>query len=477
MRSHLPRHTAGVVVGPASDRDLFTVAWAITDDADAAVAAVHAGAGSLAGVVLEAIGRARITEKLPAGLLDVDPIPLTESDEEPLIVAEAASAEGLATVARIAGEALAPADRAVLALTDRLGLDGADLAAALERSPGTVTADVQAARERAEHVVGSIVFAAIGRAACADLSAALDTLGTDPAAIDIAARVAEHVTTCALCADRRRGLVPAATLLAGVPVPPPPPSLRRAAALTTPAGPAPRSRAPRRRLAVIAIVAVAAGIAGGSAIAVATRPDHRPAAARGDLVASTTDVDLAANRLTAAVILQNGSGRAAPFRVSADVPWLSVTPATGELPPGGSTALTVNIDRTAAPEGANRGQLHVISPAGNSVVAVTATVEHAPVLGTLTVSPSSIAAAKCPGPNQAEVTVPVVEESGLTLVLLHWKTTTPRPEAAPMTTERTVAKGSLGPFAAGQVTWWVTATDTHGNTATSPQQTLTVTGC
>ena len=47
-----------------------------------------------------------------------------------------------------------------------------------------------------------------------------------------------------------------------------------------------------------------------------------------------------------------------------------------------------------------------------------------------------------------------------------------------MTGEATSFLGSLGPFAkAGNVQWWVSATDIRGNRAASSPQLLRVTGC
>ena len=84
---------------------------------------------------------------------------------------------------------------------------------------------VQAATDQAEHVIGAVLLARVGRDDCAGLAdVALESVGV--AAEKLAAGVVEHSGGCPACGDRRRALVPVTTLLAGVPAEPAPAELK-----------------------------------------------------------------------------------------------------------------------------------------------------------------------------------------------------------------------------------------------------------
>jgi hypothetical protein len=140
--------------------------------------------------------------------------------------------------------------------------------------------------------------------------------------------------------------------------------------------------------------------------------------------------------------------------------------------------LTVILDRSAAPEGANRAEVRISSGSSHNALVITkAVVERAPVIGTLMVTPPQLSAAACAAPSTADVAGRIVEEAGLASVQLHWRAGLQGEITAPMQEDKGVQRGTLGPFPAGSVVWWVTATDLRNNIATTPQQTLHVAAC
>src|SRR5207248_11169259 len=144
---------------------------------------------------------------------DAAPPPPLAAD---LIEAGPGAPDELQRIARAATLLLDPVQRGCLDLALRQGLEGEVLSEALGVAPGLASVSVQAATDQAEHVIGAVLLARVGRDDCPGLAdAALDGIGQP--AEKLAAAVVEHGETCAACGDRRRALVPVTTLLAHVP--------------------------------------------------------------------------------------------------------------------------------------------------------------------------------------------------------------------------------------------------------------------
>ena len=112
---------------------------------------------------------------------------------------------------------LEPRDRAVLDLSVRQGLDGAELADALgvRREHAYVLASN--VRKRVERALGALLVARLGRRDCPELAAMLaDWDGAY--APDVRRRVTRHVDSCETCFERRRALASPIALLATVPI-------------------------------------------------------------------------------------------------------------------------------------------------------------------------------------------------------------------------------------------------------------------
>jgi RNA polymerase sigma factor (sigma-70 family) len=124
---------------------------------------------------------------------------------------DAADAEQLVAVLRLAADGLDDRDRMVMEL-QLADLDGDELAAALGTSTATAYQQVHRMKERLERSIGAVMVARQGRADCAELDRLL--AGWDGTfSVLWRKRVARHVDGCEVC-DRRRRAVPA-TLLGG----------------------------------------------------------------------------------------------------------------------------------------------------------------------------------------------------------------------------------------------------------------------
>jgi hypothetical protein len=335
----------------------------------------------------------------------------------------------------------------------------------------------------------------VGRDDCPGLAdVALAAVGM--AAEKLAAAVVEHGESCPACGDRRRALVPVATLLANVPAVPAPPELtttvdprRRGGivrALRPPSWPtgrataAPRAGGWRRGLVIgsagVVVVLVAA-------VAVLwPRPGGeiaRTAAPGGQLAVDATPVDFGPSAVQAGVRISNAGREPLVFEARAAVPWISFVGGEGTLDPGADVVVSAVLDRSRAPEGAADGEIRVQSNGGSAVVPVRAVVERAPELSGVEVTPQAVMVRRCPGSTPAQVRAAIVEESGLGAVELHWVRPRMAEQVSPMSGEAQASYlGSLGPFdTPGVVRWWVSAVDIRNNRAASPPQVLRVGGC
>ncbi|KMO69675.1 RNA polymerase sigma factor [Mycolicibacterium chlorophenolicum] len=157
----------------------------------------------------------------------VDAVPEVASSEAGPEVLAARSA--LADLVTEAAGGLSDRDRVVLELSYYHGLDGPELAEALEASPAAATKMVQRLRDTVERSLGALLVAGnAGRGpnACAGLAAVLD--GWDGRfTVLMRKRVARHIEACGQCDDERRRRVSPQALLGATPVfVPAPPELR-----------------------------------------------------------------------------------------------------------------------------------------------------------------------------------------------------------------------------------------------------------
>lgn len=467
---------------------LFDFALAVTGDSQRAVAAVREG---VAGAV-ECYGpgptRAAVMScvfAIAARTAEAPP-PLDLA----LIQPGPGSPDELQRLARAATRLLDPIQRGCLDLAVRQGLEGEELSEALGVAPGLASVSVQAAVEQAEHVIGAVVLARVGREDCpglADIS--LEAVGGP--AEKLAAAVVEHGESCPACGDRRRALVGVTTLLANVAPVPAPPALkkavdRRRGGVVRVLRPASRTvgverRAERRHRWVVA------GAAGAAVLvaAVALLWPHRGgeiaaiAAPGGQLAVDVAPIDFGAGGVQAEVRIANTGREPLVFETRSAVPWISFVGGQGTVDPGGNVVVSAVLDRSRAPEGAAGGEIRVQSNGGSAVVPVRAVVERAPEVSAVEATPQTVVIRRCPGATPAQVRAAVVEESGIAAVDLHWARSGMAEQVSPLSGDsKSSYLGALGPFdTPGDVRWWVTAVDIRNNRAASPPQLLRVGSC
>jgi hypothetical protein len=159
-------------------------------------------------------------------------------------------------IAEAAG-GLSDRDRAVLQLAYHHGMDGPELAEALEVSPSAATKMVQRLRDTVERSLGALLVCRRAKAdpqACPELAAVLE--GWDGTfTVLMRKRVARHIESCPICDEERRLRVTPAALLGATPVLVPAPGWLRERTLeavelpsgTTPSGPGAGTAAGSRR--------------------------------------------------------------------------------------------------------------------------------------------------------------------------------------------------------------------------------------
>jgi RNA polymerase sigma factor (sigma-70 family) len=150
----------------------------------------------------------------------------TVSDEIPDSVSHDPNPETLAArteLADLVNEAaggLSDRDRTVLELSYRHGLDGADLADALEVSQATANTIVHRLRETVERALGALLVSRRVRSnpnECPELAEILE--GWDGQfTVLMRKRIARHIEGCPTCDEERRRLVNPVALLGAVPV-------------------------------------------------------------------------------------------------------------------------------------------------------------------------------------------------------------------------------------------------------------------
>ncbi|MCX6398588.1 MAG: sigma-70 family RNA polymerase sigma factor [Propionibacteriales bacterium] len=371
-----------------------------------------------------------------------------------------------------AAEGLNERDRALLDLHLRQGLDGAELAEAMDVTPANAYVMLSRVRDQVERSLGALLIARRGSDDCDDLAELLKDWdgGFSPL---IRKRVARHIDGCDVCESRRKLMVSPLALLAGVPAFAAPLALRDRVlederlvsyyvdSPVTPTPPAPPAEGDgdgRRRRLLVALVAVLLLIGGGiGAIAVlpdgdddvvdtptSTAPSDAPTtpsptatetasptastpsepsssatsdaptiAAPADLRVSTRTLRLGTNGTAGNVQLSNVGGTALDFTAKSRAGWLSVSTGSGSLDPDAQTPLRITANRSGLAEGSHSGQVAVTWSGGTEVITVNLTVNRPPVIGAIRYSGS------CNVPVSATVT----DGSGIRSVRVTWSGT------------------------------------------------------
>jgi hypothetical protein len=491
---------------------LYDFALSVTGDAERAVAAVREAVPA----AVEAYGPG-VTRPVLFG--SVFAVAVRDAAAPPplwadLIQPGPGSPDELQRLSRAATLLLDPVQRGCLDLALRQDLEGEELSEALGVAPGLASVSVQAVTDQAEHVIGAVLLTRVGREDCPGLAdIALDSVGAP--AEKLAAAVVEHDVGCPACGDRRRALVPVTTLLASVPAVHSPRELkkavdprrrggivrmlrppRRPGGLKVPGSSGPAGvagvagaiaratagrRGVRRRRALVVAIAGAVVFVVGGAVLWPRRSGEiaRTAAPGGQLAVDVTPVDFGSEAFQAGVRIANSGREPLVFETRAAVPWISFVGGEGTLDPGANVIVSVVLDRSRAPEGADDGEIRVQSNGGSAVVPIRVVVERAPELSGVEATPQSVVVRRCPGSTPAQVRAAIVEESGVGAVELHWIRPGMAERISPMSGETGASYlGGLGPFdTPGDVRWWVTAADIRNNRAASPPQVLRVGSC
>ena len=129
---------------------------------------------------------------------------------------------------------------------------------------------------------------------------------------------------------------------------------------------------------------------------------------------------LGAGESQGTIQVRNSGGLPLSFTATTAEGPLVVSPTTGTLDPGASAAITVTLDRAAAPEGSFRRVVaFAAAEAGGLGVTVTAEVEHPPVVTDLAADPAALTTGGC-GSQRSTVTAVVSDESALQSVSVVW---------------------------------------------------------
>lgn len=441
-------------------------------------------------------------------------------------VADAALAEELQELVWSAVEGLNDRDRALLDLHLRQGLEGAELAAAMDVTASNAYVMLSRARDQVERALGALLIARRGSDDCDELAVVLrDWDGTFSPLVR--KRVARHIDGCETCESRRRLMVSPLALLAGVPAFAAPAALRDRVLdderlvgfyvdlpVVGAGGGSGRRRAFTASGAVLllllgvlvgallwpdgadtenAVDTTSTGTAAPTTTpsAVATASTTAPAsvvppsasapttaattapttattgatvAAPGDLRASTRSVDLGSTGTSQRVRLTNSGGSPVPFTARARTSWLSVSTGSGTVGAGSSTGLRIAASRAGLAEGAHRGEVAVAWSGGTIVVTVTLTVDRPPTVGRI-----SSADAGCTGSGRSlTVTAAVSDGTGVASVRIAWNGPGTADGSRSATRSGSTWSVTIGPFpVGGDVTVTVTARDGAGHTTTA----------
>ncbi len=162
--------------------------------------------------------------------------------------------------------------------------------------------------------------------------------------------------------------------------------------------------------------------------------------------------------------LSNPGAQAAPFTAGATAPF-SVSPASGQVGPGGSQQLVVAVNRNGLPDGVVSGSLTIATPAGPVSVSLSALVDT--TAPQVRVVAPQFGAVVCIG-DTVPVSAAATDAGGLTGVSVSWSGPTGTGGTAALSGGPESWTGSAGPFPSrGVVLLTVTATDGVGLSASS----------
>ncbi len=407
--------------------------------------------------------------------------------DEDLTPEEHAESESLRRLVWDAAEGLNERDRAVLDLHLRQGLDGAELAAAMDTTASHAYVMMNRLRGQLERSLGALLIARLGREDCDDLERLLADWDGRFSPL-VRKRVARHVDDCETCTRRRAMIINPWAAFAAIPPLAAPAELRdrvlgsvQLVAHST--GPWWRRRIAALVAGLLVLVAVVGaawfwpsdGEEGGEPTPAPTTsapatPSASPAPTPTPTRTTPTpgaavlevgprSLDLSSRR-SATFTITNPGEQDLTFTATPTVGWFTVSTGAGTVAPGASTTITVT--RGGIDEGTSAGEIRVTAPVGTSSVAVTATVRQGPSIGRVTTSDAG-----CQGGRLLSVTVPVSDASGVASVTVRWS------GSASGTTRlsRSGARwtGVIGPYPSsdGGAVLRITAVDDLGETSTA----------
>lgn len=268
-------------------------------------------------------------------------------------------------------------------------------------------------------------------------------------------------------------------LAAAVPLVPPPPAMRQQVlaetALITAHQRRPGPKTPRAWVTTLLTVIL---LLGGTVLFVQRNLERTPPIAvrfgpAAEFALSSTVVDLGAANSAAKITLSNSGGNQLAWKAAPDAPWLKVDPPSGTLAGGKSQELTLAVNRVALPEGDGRTQLKVSSAdnLGEADVAVALREERPPAIINPRASATRIGGYGCP--TVSTISATVRDESGPVKVILLG----PGSQSQNMQVNGETYTGRLGSGSGANFNWRIQATDSRGNTVTSPAQVIANADC
>lgn len=397
--------------------------------------------------------------------------------DEGLTPEQHAESNSLAQLVWDAAAGMNENDRAVLDLHLRQGLDGADLAAALDVKPSHAYVLLSRMREQLERSIGALTVARGGREDCEELAVVLKDWDGRYSPI-VRKRVSRHIDNCDIC-GRRRAIAanPFAAAFAAIPMLAAPAELRERVLTNIELVAHSTGSGWRRHFtalvaALVVIGSVVAGVAWWSADESAPTPAPSaptpPSTTESGPTpsASNEPAKLAVNRSTLdlsvktadTVTMTNEGGETLVFTTTPRAEWLSADRIAGEIEPGES--LDVTVSRTDLAEGHHSGELMIASNGGDATIRVSSRRLAAPRLSGLRLTET----ATC---NIGRVSVQVADESSIRSVRVTWT----GPASGSKSLNRSGGSSwatTIGPFGVGgQFTVRVTATDQHGQSTTA----------
>jgi RNA polymerase sigma factor (sigma-70 family) len=364
-----------------------------------------------------------------------------------------------------AADGLSERDRAILDLNLRHGFDGQELADALGVEPSHAYVLVNRLKEQVDRSLGALLVARHGRSDCDGLARLLDDWDGKLSPL-LRKRIARHVDSCEVCSDARKKLASPMALLAATPLLAVPPevreevlgklklvsSSRRSSGWDKSGFPPGIEGPPNRRGGFVAVVA---GVAAIVIAALLLAPEYDDG-----IIARTVD----AGREVAIPTVPQTATTLPPVGGAVALPPTAVSGGTtgaatglGQLPDTGA--------RPGAPFGASggggsAGGGDTVPPGPGPTTAPDPT--PAPTDG----QAPDVSLSAVPGCTVTLVGV-VTDASPIESVTVTWANPNGTSASGPMPS---MGGGryqiEVGPYSpAGTVTWFVTATDTHGNSA------------